>query len=132
MKNKDLHILGFYSAKPKNPRGPREAGYMKNPDNITWTEAINITRGLKDRDLTKAQVILNLNTKTVIRNVWNDNKDFPSLLAYYQENYPKYINPIIAVLYKDELNETTGNVRVEEEKESSGSHSTTQTDTVGS
>jgi len=132
MKNKDIHVLGYYKAAPKNPRLTTKPGYMKDPDNISWVESINITRGLKDKDLTKAQVILNLNTKTVVRNVWNENRDFPTLLAYYQENYAKYINPIIATLYKDELNETTGNVRVEEEKESSGSQRTTETNPIGS
>lgn len=125
MKNKDIHILAFYHATPKNPRMTRQPGYIKNKDNISWKESINITRGLKDKDLTAAQVILNLNTRKVIRNIWNDNKDFASLLYYYQENYPKYINPIIGTLYKDELNETTDNVRNEEEKETGGSKCTT-------
>lgn len=131
MRNKDIHVLGYYKATPKNPGKTRFPGYMKDPNNISWTESINITRGLKPRDLTEAQVILNLNTKSVVRNSWNQGQDFETLLGYYQQNYPNYINPIIARLYKEELDGTAEHVQPKEEKEGSGSQCTTETITAG-
>lgn len=116
--NKDIYIVAYYALTPKNPKHTGRKGYMNNVDNLEYTESINITRGLKPRDIT-AGVILNLNKKTVVRNTFNDNRDFPSLLAHYQESYPQYINPVISMLYKDELNETTGNVRTQEENQTS-------------
>jgi hypothetical protein len=90
---------------------------MKDPANFDFDESINITRGLKTRDQVTARVILNLSERTVAKNSFNENKDFPSLLAHYQEGYPQYINPLIAQLYKDDVNE----VDVPSEKEKTGS-----------
>ena len=112
--------MAYYSAKPKDPKRTKVAGYMKDPANFDYDESINITRGLKTKDLNLGRVILNLTDKSVIKNSFNENRDFATLLAHYQEGYPKYINPLIAQLYKDELDEPV-NVPSEKEKESSGS-----------
>lgn len=90
---------------------------MKDPANFDYDESINITRGLKTRDELNARVILNLSKQLVKKNTFNDNKDFPALLAHYQEGYPKYINPLLAQLYP-EVNDDV-NVPSEEEKEGS-------------
>ena len=120
MKPKHIYLVAYYSAKPKDPRRTKEAGYMKNPENFDYDESINITRGLKTKDQNLARVILNLTEQIVTKNTFNENKDFATLLAHYQEGYPKYINPLIAQLYKDKFDES-GNVPSEEEKEGSGS-----------
>ena len=120
MSSKNIYLVAYYSAKPKDPKLTKIAGYMKDPANFEYDESINITRGLKTKDQNLARVILNLTNKTVVKNSFNENKDFATLLTHYQEGYPKYINPLIAQLYKDELNEPS-NVSGEKEKESSGS-----------
>jgi len=109
--------LAYYVSRPKDPKMTRIAGYSNQPNNMDYEESINITRGLRDRDLISASVVLNLSQKTVVRNGFNSNRDFPSWLAHFQESYPEHINPIIAELYKDELNETSNDVRSQEEKE---------------
>ncbi len=106
MKPKQIYLVAYYSAKPKDPKRTKEAGYMKDPANFDYDESINITRGLKTRDQNLASVVLNLTDKTVTKNTFNENRDFATLLAHYQEGYPKYINPLIAQLYKDELDES--------------------------
>ena len=116
--NKEIHLVAYYALKPKNPKLTSQKGYMKDNSNLEYTESVNITRGLKTQDIT-AGVILNLNQRKVVRNTFNENRDFPSLLAHFQESYPQYINPVISMLYKDELNETTGHVRAEEETQNS-------------
>ena len=120
MKPKHIYLVAYYSAKPKDPKRTKEAGYMKNPANFDYDESINITRGLKARDQNLASVILNLTEQLVTKNTFNENRDFATLLAHYQEGYPKYINPLIAQLYKDELDESI-DVSGEKEKEASGS-----------
>jgi hypothetical protein len=117
MSNKGIFLLAFYSAKPKDPAKTKVAGYMTDPANFDYDESINITRGIKTRDHQNAQVILNLSTQTVIKNTFNSNKDFATLLGHYQEGYPNYINPLLAKLYKDILDDS-GNVH-SQEKESS-------------
>ena len=89
--------------KPKDPKRTKEPGYMTNTDNIEFDESINITRGLKKRDELGAKVILDLTNQVVKKNTFNDNLDFPSILAHYQEGYPNYINKIIEVLYASDL-----------------------------
>ena len=90
---------------------------MKDPANFDYDESINITRGLKTRDQVSSQVILNLTEQSVVKNTFNENKDFPALLAHYQEGYPKYINPLIAQLYKDQVDE----IDVSSKEEKTGS-----------
>jgi len=118
LKPKHIYLVAYYSAKPKDPKRTKERGYMTDPANFDYDESINITRGLKNRDNVSAQVILNLNEQRVVKNTFNENRDFPVLLAHYQEGYPKYVNPLIAQLYKDQLDES---VDVPSEEEKTGS-----------
>lgn len=118
MKQKNIYLLAFYHIKPKDPRRTKESGYITDPTNFDYDESINITRGLKTRDELGAKVILDLTEQKVVANRFNDNKDFPSLLAHYQEGYPKYLNPLIAQLYPEQAD---GNVNVHSEEEKAGS-----------
>ncbi len=102
MKNRDIYIVAYYHQKPKDPHRTTEKGYINNPENISYDESINITRGIKTRDQLNAGVILNLTKQLVIKNSFKSEADFPSLLAHYQEGYPKYINPLLAQLYPEE------------------------------
>jgi hypothetical protein len=114
---KSLYLLAFYSTKPRDPKKTHIAGYLKDPNNTILDESINITKGLRARDQINASVILNLSEQQVIKNKFNDNRDFPSLLAHFQEGYPRYINPLIAQLYSKELDDVSDvNVQTEEEK----------------
>ena len=120
MKPKHIYLVAYYSAKPKDPKRTKEAGYMRDPANYDYDESINITRGLKTRDRNLSRVILNLTAQTVEKNTFNENKDFVTLLAHYQSGYPKYINPLLAQLYKDELDESI-DVHSQKEEETSRS-----------
>lgn len=118
MKTKSIYLVAYYHIKPKDPKRTKEPGYMTSPVNYDYDESINITRGLKTRDELNAKVILDLTNQKVHKNSFNDNKDFPSLLAHYQEGYPKYINPLLAQLYPEQVNDDV-NVHSQEEKEGS-------------
>lgn len=115
---KSIFLVAYYSTKPRDPKKTHIAGYLKDPNNTVMDESINITRGLRTRDEINASVILNLSEQVVIKNRFNDNKDFPSLLAHFQEGYPKYLNPLLAQLYSKDLADVTDvNVQTEEEKD---------------
>lgn len=103
MKQKDIFLVAYYHMKPKDPKRTKEPGYMTNLENVDYDESINITRGLKTRDQLNAKVVLNMSKQVVVTNRFNDNKDFPSLLAHYQEGYPQYINPLLAMMYPEEV-----------------------------
>ena len=131
MKNKDLHLVAYYIIKPKNPQRTSQPGYIKDAENIDYDESINITKGLKDKDVALGGVILNLSRQLVVKNRFRSDNDFASLLAYYQEGYAQYLDPIIAKLYKEELNEANIDVSSQEEKESSGSQCSAEAITTG-
>jgi len=118
LKHKDIYLVAFYHMKPKDPKRTKERGYITNLENVDYDESINITRGLKIKDRLGAKVILNLSKQDVTKNSFNDSRDFPGLLAHYQEGYPKYINPLIAQLYSEEKD---GSIDVSSEEEETGS-----------
>lgn len=116
MKQQSIFLVAYYHKKPKDPKRTKEPGYMTNIENINFDESINITRGLKTRDQLQAGVVLNLTQQLVIKNSFNSGADFPSLLAHFQEGYPKYINPLIAQLYPEVVDVQP----VQSEKEAEG------------
>lgn len=99
MKLKDIHLIAFYVAKPRNPRLTFQKGYMKDPANIQYDERIEITKGLNNKDRQYAGIILNLNTKTVVYNKFDaDQRDFDTLFKYFLEGYPQYVIQVMAQL----------------------------------
>lgn len=98
-KIKDLHLIAFYTAKPRNPRLTHVKGYMKDPNNIQYDERVEFTRGLQSKDQQYAGVVLNLGKKTVVSNRFNhEQKDFDSLFKYFLEAYPQYVAQAMAEL----------------------------------
>ena len=99
MKTKELHLLAFYVANPRNPKMTHIKGYMKDPANIQYDERVEFTRVLTSKDQQFASIILNLNTKTVMANKFdNEQRDFSELFKYFLEAYPKYVIKVMAGL----------------------------------
>ena len=96
-KIKDIHLVAFYVIKPKDPKKTKIKGYMTNPDNHQYDERIEFTKGLNPKDQTYAGVVLNLNTKTVLKNKFGT-KTFDELFKYFLEAYPQYIIQVMAQL----------------------------------
>lgn len=101
MINRSINLVAYYHTTPKDPNRTKEAGYMSDPENTVMNESINITRGLKMRDQVSAQIILDMTRELVVKNTFNENRDYAGLLAYFQEGYPQYINPVLAQLYPE-------------------------------
>lgn len=99
MKTKDLHLIAFYTMKPRDPRKTFIKGYMSNPANIQYDERIGFSRGLKTKDQIAGRVILNLNKKTVVKNTYDATQtDFDALFKYFLEGYPQYVAQVMAEL----------------------------------
>lgn len=98
-----MYLTGIYFKKPKDPKRTREKGYMLSDTNFSFEESLNICKRLKPRDHAGCQVILDLVNKKVVKNNFNNNFDFESLLLYYQQGYPDYLNPVLAKLYKEDI-----------------------------
>ena len=91
---KDIFLTAKYVSKPRNRSQTFRAGYMKDDSNVQYDEAIDITRGLKDRDLTEAKIILNINQQTVVKNSFDIDKTngFMDLFQFFYVNSPEQIS----------------------------------------
>lgn len=96
-KPKGIFLVAQYFAKPKRHVKTQVKGWMDHPDNIQWDEKVEITRGLKTRDL-HAQVILDLSNKRVERNTYQTGKTFDEIFKYFFANYSDYITKVMAQL----------------------------------
>ena len=86
MKTKDLHLIAFYTIKPRDPKKTHIKGYMSDPANHQYDERIEFTRGLSSKDQQYAGVVLNLNQKTVVYNKYNAyDSEFDVLFKYFLE-----------------------------------------------
>lgn len=104
--------------RPRNPKMTHVSGYMKNPDNIQWDEQVEVSVKLRQKDRNMAKVIMNLSTKQVEINRFNDNKDFNEMFKYFFKGYHKYITEVMAkidpVYFNSMLDELQKEVDAEE------------------
>ena len=89
---KGIFLIARYVQRPKDPSMTRFADYMKDPNHMQWDEEVQVANKVRDKDMTQAQVILNLMEGVVVRNTFNNNKDFPTLFKYFYEGYEQYIH----------------------------------------
>jgi len=91
---KGIFLIARYVQRPKDPSMTRFKEYMKDPDNMQWDEQVQVAAKVRNKDMTEAQVILNLVEGKVVRNSFNDN-DFPTLFKYFYEGYEQYIHDAV-------------------------------------
>lgn len=99
MKIKDIHLIAFYTQRPRPGVRTHIKGWMQNPDNFQYDERVEFTKGLNSKDRQYAGIILNLNEKKVVFNRFdNDQRDFDTLFKYFLEAYPQYVIQVMAQL----------------------------------
>ena len=94
-KQKDIFIIAQYYAKPRNPKLTYQKGYMDNEANIVWDERIDVTHGLKQKDLLAAKVIINISAQRVEKDGFKSGKSFDELFEYFYTSNPKQISQAI-------------------------------------
>lgn len=104
MKKQNIYLVAQYVARPRDPRKTHIAGYMKDPNNFQYDERVQITTRLRNQDLYTAKVILNLSTKTVDKNSFNNNKNFDEMFKYFFKGYHKYITEVMVKLDAEYFN----------------------------
>lgn len=98
MNNKhNIYLVAFYGMKPRPGVNTSKKGWMENKDNLQYDEKVEITRGQK-KSSQMANVILDLSNKTVMRNTFNDDRDFRSFFKYYFGGYHEYITAVMKQL----------------------------------
>ena len=92
MRIKNRYMLINYVQKPKYPDRTHEKGYWSDPNNAQWDETVEFSLGLKSRDRDRYSIIIDFDNYTVIKNSINGERNFATLLGYYQEHYSNQIN----------------------------------------
>ena len=89
---KSVYLIGRYTQKPRDPRQTFRPGYVKNEHNMQWDERVDVTVGLKDRDLSTSQIILNISEQKVVKNSFMNDKSFMEMFQYYYTSSPQEIS----------------------------------------
>jgi hypothetical protein len=90
--SKKVYLVAKYYASPRKKHATAIAGYMKDPKNIQWDEQVEITVGLKNKDINTARIILNISDQVVHKNGFSVGKPFEELFQYYYNANPQQIS----------------------------------------
>ena len=101
-KQKDIYLVAFYYMKPRPGVNTAIKGWMNDKANVRYDERVEISRGLK-KDADAANILLNLSSKTVQRNRFNEDRDFKNLFKYFFGGYHQYITQVMGTLDPDYL-----------------------------
>lgn len=117
MKKTNIYLVAQYVTRPRDPRKTHIAGYMKDPNNFQYDERVQIATRLRNQDLYTSKVILNLSTKTVDKNSFNNNKNFDEMFKYFFKGYHKYITEVMVKLDAEYFNSMLDEMQDEFDKE---------------
>lgn len=117
MKKTNIYLIAQYVTRPRDPRKTHIAGYMKDPNNFQYDERVQISTRLRNQDLYTAKVILNLSTKTVDKNSFNNNKNFDEMFKYFFKGYYKYITEVMIKIDADYFNTMLDEMQSDLDKE---------------
>lgn len=113
MKKQNIYLVAHYVTRPKNPRMTHIPGYMKDPANHQYDEQVQISTRLRKQDLVSAKIIVNLSTKVVEQNSFNNNKNFNELFKYFFKGYHKYITEVMVKLDAEYFNKMLDEMQAE-------------------
>ena len=93
-----MYITSVYIISPVNPKASSRPKFWSNPDNFIADEVVSITRHLNDSDLKRANLILDLRNKEVMkcRRYQYEGKivttpDYDTLLESIRGTYPNQV-----------------------------------------
>ena len=117
MKKQNIYLVAQYVTRPRDPRKTHLPGYMKDPANHQYDERVQISSRLRNQDLYTAKIILNLSTKTVDKNSFNDLNNFNDLFKYFFKGYHKYITEVMVKLDAEYFNQMLDEMQAELDNE---------------
>lgn len=95
--NHNIYLVAFYGMKPRPGVNTSKKGWMEDKNNLQYDERVEITRGRK-KSSALANVVIDLSTKTIVKNTFNDDRDFRSFFKYYFGGYYQYITAVMKQL----------------------------------
>lgn len=95
---KKCFLIATYISKPRDPSMTSVAGYLKDEKNVKFDEQVLVAKKVKPNELSTASVVLDLVNERVVKNRYNNDATYVSLLEYYMRNYEDYIKNAISAL----------------------------------
>lgn len=114
MKNNEIYLVAFHYAKPRPGAQTQQAGWQKDPNNFYYDERVEITRGLKRDALTSSRIILNLSTKTILKDQ-TLTETFDEKFKYFFKGYHQYITGVMSQLDPVYFNKMLDEMQAEED-----------------
>lgn len=111
-KPKSIFLIAQYIQKPKKGVNTSVSGWMLDTNNIQWDERVEISRGLRTRDV-HAQIILDLSHRRVEKNSFNGTRDFDTIFKYFFTNNSEYIARVMSQLDPDYLRQLADDMEQE-------------------
>ena len=105
MKEKNIYLVAQYFMKPKAHVRTHIKGWMNDPNNVRYDEKVEISRGLRNKDV-NAKIILDLTNKQVHKNGFATDRPFDEIFKYFFANYNEYIIKVMGQLdpvYLDQI-----------------------------
>ena len=95
-------ITCTYVIHPANPNKTSIIGHSNDPKNFIADEVVALLRNLKDRDLRKCNVILDVTNKSIVKcrsflidGKLADDYSYDRLLDYFKFQYPTQISALL-------------------------------------
>lgn len=85
---------------------------MENPANLRYDERVEITRGLK-KDSAHSKLILNLSTKSIVKDAWTKDRTFDELFKYFFKGYHNYITQVMTQIDAEYFNKMLDEMQAE-------------------
>ena len=86
-KKQKFYVVVQYILRPRNKMKTYDPEYMSEPRNYQYDELFNIVTKVKDNELTRYSIILDLTNKKVVKNSSSNNKSYQEILQYFINNY---------------------------------------------
>ena len=107
MKTKKMYVVATYFRVPKEGTNSSRKNFGKDDANWAFNESVQVTTGLKKRDITMANIILNVTDKQVEKCNMRQGVGYDELYSYFKTNYPKYLQHIDVLTTEPDQNKTT-------------------------
>ncbi len=94
-----MHLTSTYYIRPKNNFNTSSTNFFSNPDNLVIDETVSLVKNLRMTDLKRANLVLDLKNKKVLKcrryRMGKDmviNPDYQKLYDFFKDIYPNELD----------------------------------------
>ena len=94
---KTKYLICYYKMVPVRPSITQIPNWQKDPSNVQYDEQIFFDSKIRNKDQ-GASIILNLEDKTIEKNVLDANLTYDQSFDYFYKAYKQYMDPVLKAL----------------------------------